>query len=204
MPFPIAAAAVLGAGAMSYFGSKETNDTNAWIAKQQMNFQERMSSTAYQRATEDMRKAGINPILAASQGGASTPPGASYQAQNELGSVVSSAMEARRLNAEIDAIKEGVQTQKVSQQTQLTEQEKNRSQIALNEAIKRQSLSQAQLNSASARNVSTQESLARTQMPKASFKEKLWNAITHPISSAKSLGISLRSSPEWRKLNNAQ
>lgn len=39
------------------------------------NWQEHMSSTAYQRAVEDMKKAGLNPILAFSNGGASTPGG---------------------------------------------------------------------------------------------------------------------------------
>lgn len=52
-------------------------DFQAGQAKQQMDYQERLSNSAYQRAMGDMRTAGLNPLLAYSQGGASTPIGAS-------------------------------------------------------------------------------------------------------------------------------
>lgn len=51
-------------------------------AQKQMKFQREMSNTAVQRQMADLRAAGINPILAAKYGGASTPSGASYSIPN--------------------------------------------------------------------------------------------------------------------------
>lgn len=62
--------------AMQLQQSGAQNEWNAAQAQKQMDFQREMSSTAYQRATADMRAAGLNPILAYQQGGASTPAGA--------------------------------------------------------------------------------------------------------------------------------
>lgn len=49
---------------------------NSAEAQKQRDFEERMASTQWQRAVEDMQKAGLNPALAYSQGGNSVPSGA--------------------------------------------------------------------------------------------------------------------------------
>lgn len=56
---------------------REANAQNIALAREQMGFQKEMSNSAYQRVTEDLGKAGLNPMLAISQGSASTPSGAS-------------------------------------------------------------------------------------------------------------------------------
>ena len=74
-------AAWLG-GALSAGGAVLSGLAAYKSAQKQMKFQREMSGTAVQRQMADMRKAGINPILAAKYGGASTPTGASYSLPN--------------------------------------------------------------------------------------------------------------------------
>lgn len=64
------------------------DDLRAWSvaqAQKQMDFQERMSSTAYQRSVADMRSAGINPVVAFSQGASPASSPAGSQAHHESG-----------------------------------------------------------------------------------------------------------------------
>lgn len=55
---------------------------NSAEAEKQRQYETMMSNTAYQRSRADMEAAGLNPVLAYSQGGAGTPSGAVAQGES--------------------------------------------------------------------------------------------------------------------------
>lgn len=77
------AAAPAFGGFLGFLQQQSQNEFNAQEAEKNREFQERMSSTAYQRAVLDMQRAGLNPALmygGAGASGASTPSGSTASA----------------------------------------------------------------------------------------------------------------------------
>lgn len=96
------------AGWLGAEGQENTNVANAQQAQAQMDFQERMSNTSYQRAVKDLAAAGLNPMLAYSRGGASTPGGAMASMGNPMEAGMSSAARAATVAPQVELIKSQV------------------------------------------------------------------------------------------------
>lgn len=173
-------AAGLGDSYLQYSGQQDANAQNAAIAADNRAFQERMSSTAYQRATADMRAAGINPLLAYQQGGASTPVGSVATMENSFAGVkpVSSALDAAGAAQQLSLVKAQIDNAKannvlISEQAAKTMEEGK--QAAIDTVIKRNT-AQAVVDRAVAESSSAKSASAikGNEIPKSQLYSDAW------------------------------
>lgn len=92
-------------------GGIDANAANAKQAEKNREFQQYNSDTAHQREVADLRAAGLNPILSASHGGASTPSGSTAQMTNPFEKSFSSAVEILRTMAQTQLVEAEAKTQ---------------------------------------------------------------------------------------------
>lgn len=120
---PITAGIV--SGGIGLFGTMLGNQQSEKNANRQMDFQRELSNTSHAREVEDLKKAGLNPILSALGAGASTPngaqatvndyaPGISKGVETAIGIKTQNKqlqnMDADIANTAVDTAKKGVET----------------------------------------------------------------------------------------------
>jgi len=174
IPQLLATAASMGGSLFQYIGQQETNRSNENMsnqanqmnqanAREQMAFQERMSNSAMTRAKQDAINAGFNPLLGMDQG-ASSPAGASGSASAatmenpvpDMSSLVTSAMEAKRLK-----MAEEKQAQEISN-------------LKANEELSHAQKKNTQMNTAKTQLDATLQS---TQLPQKELQKDIWNKV---------------------------
>lgn len=145
-------------------GADKANKQAAAATAAQLQFQKDSAQKSYQWATQDMKKAGINPMLAYQQGGSSALSGASYTPQNAAGAGVASATAADTVLAQL----QNLQEQNKNLQSQNA---KIQSDTRLNSAYEKTAMADAALKATTARQIETQTQLISRDLTRAKTQQ---------------------------------
>jgi len=143
-------------GSQQASAADRTNAFNAQQAEINRNWQTDMSNSAYQRSKRDLELAGYNPMLAVSQGGASSGGGSAASGvmpdvPDSIGRGITSALETRRLAKELKAVD---------------------SQANLNTASEAAARAQEQLTQSNAKKTELETKVIESQMPAIQERSK--------------------------------
>ncbi|WNK12943.1 MAG: DNA pilot protein [Microvirus sp.] len=112
------------------FGQNQQNKFNQEMQVQAQAYNTQMSNTAYQRASSDMKAAGLNPMMMFGSGQAAssptTQPALKTSAISGVGGAVSQAVSTAVSQATVNKLVEEVAKTKAETATQLSEAELNR------------------------------------------------------------------------------
>jgi hypothetical protein len=119
----ISPVAAIGTGVLNYLGTQSTNQQNAAIAAANNQWSAQQYATRYQTMTQDMMKAGLNPMLAYSQSAGIAPTAQQVQFQNPMASATQAYNENMQTRSNVDlqtsnAWKANADTDRINQETE--------------------------------------------------------------------------------------
>lgn len=160
-------------GISSLFGGSSSQKATDKMVQQQMAFQERMSNTAYQRASADMTAAGLNPMMmfgggsaASTPAGSSLPTGQAGAGITKLGDAIGTGLNASIMNKTIEKMTEEIANIKATRGLTVAQTASEVKRPALVEAETGVKHTQAPLMTAQ-----TWNTIADTYIKRAAFEE---------------------------------